>query len=344
MGGFGETLLESLNRIGEMIAGRTSLPRILRAIAETAKDLAGAPWSLLAFLPPAEAPRFYGADEDLPLGQPWLQALQETLAASSSTGHLLFTVRAPHSALQELTTVTLPIFQDGNLRGALAVFYQEPPQNLPLAPLTLLGNQARVALETHETYSSTIWALALMVDRRDPYAHRHSQAVTELAEALAVALGLPEEEVNDIRYAAILHDVGKIGISEEILFKRGELTPQERAAVEEHPRVGADILKSIPHMQNLIPLVLYHHERYDGSGYPEHLRHGDPRLPLGAQILAIADTFDAITTERPYHQGMDIIAACHFLQQNAGTLFHPDLVQAFVRMIYWRLGLDEGAD
>lgn len=339
--GNGNARLELLNRISEMIARRSPLPRIFQAIAEAAREMAAAPWGLLAFLPPAEAPRFYGPEAALPLGRPWLQALQEALADERNPRHLLLTVRVPHSTPQELTAVTLPIWRDEGLRGALATFYEYPPENPPLAVLTLLSNQACVALETHETYTSTIWALALMVDRRDPYAHRHSQAVTDLAEALAVALGLPEEEVNLIRYAAILHDVGKIGISEEILFKRGALTPQERAAVEEHPRVGADILKSIPHMQDLIPLILYHHERYDGSGYPNRLRHDDPRLPLGAQILAIADTFDAITTERPYHRGLSITEACQFLRQNAGTLFHPELVEVFVRMIYQRLGLDE---
>lgn len=357
---------DRFGHISALIAGRAPLPQILRTIAATAQELAQAEAALVGLFDPAEPPRFYGPDSALALGQPWFQALQgalplaalQTTPQDGDSALVHFRVdrpapvipnEAPRAETQPtgsdlLTSITMPIFAGNELRGALATFHPQPPRNPPRALLTLLGSQARIAMETHQTYNSTIWALAMMVDRRDPYAHRHSQAVTDFAVALAQALGLSEEEINTIRYAAILHDVGKIGISEEILFKRGVLTPQERAAVEEHPRVAADILKSIPHMQDLIPLILHHHERYDGSGYPDRLCHGDPRLPLGAQILAIADTFDAITTERPYHRGLGILEACQFLQENAGTLFDPELVRVFIRMIYQRLGLDRPAE
>jgi len=103
--------------------------------------------------------------------------------------------------------------------------------------------------------------------------------------------------------------------------------------VEAHPLVGASILSGIPYLEPLIPLILRHHERYDGTGYPDGLRYGDPRFPLGAQILAIADIFDAMTTERPYHRGLSIDEACSFLLQQAGKAFHPELVHVFVQMI-----------
>ncbi|MBN1484652.1 MAG: HD-GYP domain-containing protein [Chloroflexia bacterium] len=224
-----------------------------------------------------------------------------------------------------------------------------PPEPKPNLALRLLGNQALIAIEKFRLESivsqrdeGTIRALASAIDARDPSTHRHSQAVTDLAVSLAQAIGLDEEAVSRIRYAAILHDVGKIGIAESILFKPGPLTEVERAVVEAHPLVGVSILSGIPDMKELIPLIRHHHERYDGSGYPDGLR-GD-EIPLGAHILAIADSFDAMTNERPYHQGLSILEACAILEKEAGRLFDPELVPIFCRMIRQRIGVIETED
>jgi len=334
--------LVTLNRISEMIVGRTPLPDIFRTLAAAVQELSGAPWSLFIHLAHPRAPKFYGPEEALPLGPSLLQALEQAALSECAASLQTLKVQVPSSTPGALAALALPIFQGKTLKGALAALYEKPPDNPPLSILFLLHNQARIAMEkrhleeiTTESYTGTIRALASAIDARDPSTHRHSQAVTELSVSLAETLNLSEQEINTIRHAAILHDVGKIGIGEDILFKAGPLTPRERIVVEAHPLVGVSILAGIPHLEDLIPLIRHHHERYDGSGYPDGLR--DAEIPLGAQILAIADTFDAITTERFYHRGLSIPKACSFLQENAGVLFDPELVETFVRMIQQRL-------
>jgi len=341
-------LILFLDRIEAMIANRTPLAEVLRAIAEAAEHCCAARGSLLAYLPPAQPPEYYGSAHVLPLGPVLLARLEKiSLPAEGPNPSSPPIIELP---LPEgdgpSVALTTPVYEGQilgrkpSLRAALAVFCEQAPAQEHLQVLRLLHHHLLIAIENRllgqvvsESYTSTIRALASAIDARDPTTHRHSQAVTELSVALAEALGLSEEEVQTIRYAAILHDIGKIGISEAILFKPGPLTPQERAIVEAHPLVGASILSGIPYLEPLIPLILRHHERYDGTGYPDGLRYGDPRFPLGAQILAIADIFDAMTTERPYHRGLSIDEACSFLLQQAGKAFHPELVHVFVQMI-----------
>ncbi len=341
--GQGDRTVTVLNGIGEMIANRVTLPEVMRAVAEATRELTGARWAIFLVLPSSRPAEFYGPPDALPLGPDVLKALEQILADGSISPQAL-EIEVHCSEPRFMTALVVPTFQGQSLREALVALYDAPPPDPPLVLLNLIHNQARIALETwrmsgiiSESYTSTIRALASAIDARDPNTHRHSQAVTELSVALAEELHLDPDEIDTIRYAAILHDVGKIGIGEEILFKPGPLTPRERTVVEAHPLVGASILAGIPHMEELIPLILHHHERYDGSGYPDGLKDGDPRFPLGAQILSIADTFDAITTERPYHKGMTIDEACTFLQTQAGRSFHPNLVKAFITMIQNRL-------
>ncbi|MGB9722628.1 MAG: HD-GYP domain-containing protein [Chloroflexia bacterium] len=342
-------LLALLDHIGALIAGRAPLAEIFCAIAEAAGQCGDTRGSLLTYFPPSQPPEYYGSTELLPLGPvllPRLEALSPAAEETHPSGPPIFRFEFPLPGSGATTALTTLVYAGQilglrpGLRAALTVFCDRAPAPEALQTLRLLHHHLRIAIENRllgqivsESYTSTIRALASAIDARDPTTHRHSQAVTELAVALAEALGLSEEEVNTIRYAAILHDIGKIGIGEAILFKPGPLTPQERAIVEAHPLVGASILAGIPYLEPLIPLILHHHERYDGSGYPDGLRYGDPRFPLGAQILAIADAFDAMTTERPYHRGLSIDEACSFLLQQAGKAFHPELVRIFVRMI-----------
>ncbi len=342
-------LLSCLDRIGDLILGKAPLPEIFRAIAEAAERCCATHGSLLIYLPPSQPPEYYGSAEILPLGPlllPRLAAFPPPAEGINPSTPPIFRVDSPFPEPGPAIALTTLVYEGQilglrpSLRAALTAFYDQAPPQEPVQALRLFHHHLRFAIENRllgqivsESYTSTIRALASAIDARDPTTHRHSQAVTELSVALAEALGLSEEEVNTIRYAAILHDIGKIGISEAILFKPGPLTPQERAIVEAHPLVGASILSGIPYLEPLIPLILRHHERYDGTGYPDGLRYGDPRFPLGAQILAIADAFDALTTERPYHRGLSIDEACSFLLQQAGKAFHPELVRTFVRMI-----------
>ena len=172
-------------------------------------------------------------------------------------------------------------------------------------------------------------SLAGAIDAKDPYTKGHSTSVSRYAEALARAINLPEDEVQKITLGGLLHDVGKIGIPENVLRKPGKLDPDEWEIMKQHPVIGAEkVLAPNEALSHLIPIVKYHHEHIDGSGYPEHLK-GD-EIPLSARIVAVADTYHALISDRPYRKGMSVEKACEILQEGAGKLWDADLVRHFI--------------
>ena len=176
-------------------------------------------------------------------------------------------------------------------------------------------------------YKGTISALAAAIDAKDPYTRGHSQRVMEYALMGGSSL-LPEDDLEVLEYAAILHDVGKIGISDSILNKDGTLTPEEITVMRTHPVIGTNMLQDIPFLEKAGVLIRHHHERYDGNGYPDGLR--GEEIPLGARILAVADVFDTLTKDRSYHAAQSVGYAISELYQFAGTQFCPISVEAFV--------------
>lgn len=174
-------------------------------------------------------------------------------------------------------------------------------------------------------------SLAGAIDAKDPYTKGHSTSVSRFSEALARAINLPEEEVERIKLGALLHDVGKIGIPETVLKKEGPLSDDEWMIMKQHPTIGAEkVLNPNPSLRDLIPIVKYHHERIDGKGYPEGLKNGD--IPLAAKIVAIADTYHALISDRPYRRGMDIEKALAILNEGAGSQWDKDLIRTFVQI------------
>jgi diguanylate cyclase (GGDEF)-like protein/putative nucleotidyltransferase with HDIG domain len=179
---------------------------------------------------------------------------------------------------------------------------------------------------------NTIYALAATVDTKDHYTYGHSKKVSKYASDLAAFLGYPEKRVSVIRTAGLLHDIGKIGVADEILSKKTSLNEEEWQPIHAHPTMGVSILKHVDSIKDCLPGVLYHHERFDGRGYPQGLK-GD-NIPLDARILAIADSFDAMTSARPYRN-----APCTNEQAFAelircsGTQFDPVIVESFVKMM-----------
>ena len=172
-------------------------------------------------------------------------------------------------------------------------------------------------------------SLAGAIDAKDPYTKGHSTSVSRYSEALARAINLPEDEVQRITLGALLHDVGKIGIPENVLKKPGKLEGEEWEIMKQHPVIGAEkVLMPNEALRDLIPIVKYHHEHIDGSGYPEKLK-GD-EIPLAARIVAVADTFHALISDRPYRKGMSIDKACEILKDGAGKLWDRDLVRHFI--------------
>jgi putative two-component system response regulator len=180
-------------------------------------------------------------------------------------------------------------------------------------------------------YLETVNVLANTIEGRDAYTHGHVERVATYARCLAEALGWAPEHLRTLEFGARLHDIGKIIISDSILNKAAPLTTTEWTAMRQHPTAGAKILRSISHLQGTVPYVLYHHERWDGTGYPHGMR--GKEIPIEGRLLAIADVYDALTTARPYHPARPPYEVMQFVQINSGRLFDPHLVPVFLKAI-----------
>lgn len=191
-------------------------------------------------------------------------------------------------------------------------------------------NIMQMTRQLTDTYDGTLEGLVLALDARDRETRGHSLRVTAYAMAIARQIGLEEAspEWTDIQRGALLHDVGKIGVSDYILHKAGPLTPEEWDDMKRHPRVGYEMLKDIPFLSGAAAIVRAHHERFDGKGYPRGLA-GD-EIPLGARIFAAADAFDAMTSDRPYRKALPPEMARGEIIRHSGTQFDPQVVQAFL--------------
>ncbi|HIE44157.1 MAG TPA: CHASE2 domain-containing protein [Candidatus Omnitrophica bacterium] len=201
-----------------------------------------------------------------------------------------------------------------------------------------LSNQTAVALKNAQLYKNaqrlfldSIRALSAAIDAKDPYTEGHSERVTSLSVVIAKEMGLPPETHERIRLAAQFHDIGKIGIRDAVLRKKGRLNNSEYEEMKKHPEIGARILQHIHELRDVVPGMRHHHERYDGKGYPEHLRESE--IPLFARILCVADSFDAITSDRPYRKGMSLEVACREIKKNTGTQFDPKATEALLRLV-----------
>ncbi|UCD35524.1 MAG: response regulator [Nitrospiraceae bacterium] len=179
-------------------------------------------------------------------------------------------------------------------------------------------------------YEGTVSALILTIDAKDHYTYNHSNRVAQLASKLALELGVPSKVIKEIEHAASIHDIGKIGIEESILKKNGELTTDEYLEMKKHPSIGARIVQSVPFLEEAIPVILNHHERYDGKGYPHGLK--GEQIPLAARIVAVADAVDAMMRARPYREAaLSMDRVMEELQENAELQFDPEVVDVIVR-------------
>ena len=193
-----------------------------------------------------------------------------------------------------------------------------------------IQDQQRHVQQVSDLHLATIEALALAIDAKDQTAQSHIRRVQVYAAGLARALGMPETDIQGVKTAALLHDIGKLAVPEHILSKPGPLTQEEFQKIRIHPQVGAEIISGVPFPYPVAPLILSHHERWDGKGYPAGLKAEE--IPLGARILSVVDYFDALMSERPYHKPMNFDAAIGLLHQESGKALDPLVVRTFVEL------------
>ncbi|MEZ5286154.1 MAG: diguanylate cyclase [Vicinamibacterales bacterium] len=221
---------------------------------------------------------------------------------------------------------------------------------LALAPLYLvyhtyniylgrIADERRHGQEMADLHLATIEALALAIDAKDQTTQSHIRRVQVYAAELARTLGMSDQDIQGVKTAALLHDIGKLAVPEHILSKPGPLTQEEFQKIRIHPQVGAEIISAVPFPYPVAPLIHSHHERWDGKGYPQGLRGED--IPLGARILTVVDYFDALTSDRPYHKAMTHEAALLLLQQEAGRALDPSIVELFIDKLPELLALAE---
>jgi len=236
--------------------------------------------------------------------------------------------------------VSIPLMVKGKPIGVLNLHAKEgaePFSDYNVKFLGILAGESAVMLHNMDLFDSLqtfylemVQTLARAVDSKDAYTHEHSDRARVKARKVALELGLPEQMVRYVEYAALLHDIGKIGIDEAILLKPGKLTPEEYEQMKKHPIIGHQILSPVKYLGPVAQMVLYHQEWYDGRGYPEGLK--GEEIPLGSRIVAVLDAWDAMTSDRPYRKALGREIAVSELKKGSGTQFDPKVVETFLRL------------
>jgi len=263
------------------------------------------------------------------------RAVGEAIAASERAAAL-----APNS-LEAVTNLAMALRDRGRLadaerwyRRALELSPGTPGLQVDLAALLRRQGRAEEAIEqlrqaareNRELFLGSIRMLAAAIDEKDPYTRGHSGRVAKYSEIIGKRMGLPSDELDKIKISALLHDVGKIGVDDRVLKKPGSLTAEEFSLMKQHPLKGANIMRPVAQLAEMLPGIELHHEHVDGAGYPHGLR--GEEIPLMARIIGVADTFDAMTTNRPYQSGMDLESAMSRICTLKGTKFDPAVVEA----------------
>ena len=271
---------------------------------------------------------------------------QETIDQAIQSGQSIIV------SVENGSLVSYPLLTRGRTYGALWMNIPES-RGQNFANMQTLANQAAIALERsillsesrqqakqieaayaelEITYDRTLTALMSALDARDRETEGHSTRVSRLACLLGEELGLNGHQLKSLERGALLHDIGKIGITDTILHKPGKLTEDEWRIMRIHPDIGARIVEGIPFLQETLPVIRYHHERWDGTGYPVGLKEKD--IPIQARIFAVADVFDALTSSRTYRQKSSAEEAVQYLMEQAGSLFDPSIIEALTRLPY----------
>jgi response regulator RpfG family c-di-GMP phosphodiesterase len=225
-----------------------------------------------------------------------------------------------------------------NKTNGVVFIYSTKPRTFTSGDLKLLNtiaSQVAVAIESarlfeklQETFFTTVHALAETIEKRDPYTGNHTRRVMEYSLAIGGHMGLDNTRMKWLKLSAVLHDIGKIGVRDNVLLKEGRLTDEEFKEMQKHNIYGSEILKHVEHLRDVLPGVRHHHERFDGKGYPDGI--DGEAIDIQARIISVADAFDAMTTNRPYRKGLSLETAFDELRKHSGTQFDPAVVDAFI--------------
>jgi HD-GYP domain-containing protein (c-di-GMP phosphodiesterase class II) len=216
-------------------------------------------------------------------------------------------------------------------KGALAFEAADQEMLMTLVEQAVIGiKNLRLYEEQQKIVLGSIKSLVTLLDTRVPQEYTHSPYFYKLVTAIGAQMHLDEKQIESLKYASLLHDTGKVDIPLEILTKTSKLTPKEYSIIQEHPVKGAQILRHLQVLRPAIPIIMHHHEKYDGTGYPSRLKKG--QIPLGARIMAVADAFEAMVYGRPYRERMNMNAAIKEIKKKSSTQFDPKVVEAFLRV------------
>jgi putative nucleotidyltransferase with HDIG domain len=343
-----ETLLE----LGLALAETLDLRRVLTVALEQAEQFAAAETSSIWELDEATGELFFRvvrgtaapeiANLRIPLGEGIVGSVAQTGRAE-----VIRDVTADPRWIGDVSRrfdtqaiLAVPLVSRGRVIGVLQLLNPRDREGFSeddlrrvrqfAGPVAHALENARLYAALQRTFVETVTAFADAVERRDPYTGGHLHRVVAYSQLLGNELGLPDEELETLRLGATLHDIGKIGVPDVVLLKPGPLEPGEAEVMRAHTVAGAAIVSRIASLRSLVPIVRSHHERIDGSGYPDGLS-GD-RVPMLARIVAVADTFDAMTTSRPYRRALVSEAAAKEIRRVAGTHLCPTVAGAFDRL------------
>lgn len=348
------TLQSVMSKVGQGISNMQNIDAFLELILETVTDgLSGKSGTLLLVNEDNKdllnIQSVYGAELDsqkqnsieltaAPIFRSILEARKPVVFTESS----LFEGKdlQPYSSLWTAPFICAPLIRHDKSYGVIIVSGRKTQGTFEESELNLLANvasQTAVSIENsrlnqdmEKTYFETISALALAVDAKDRYSRGHLDRVADHCVLIATKLGLDEGDIQTLRDAARLHDLGKIGIPDEVLQKKAPLTEQEQMLMRKHPEIGESIIKPIRSLSHLCDIIRHHHEKLDGSGYPDGLK-GDDITPL-VRITTIADIYDALTSDRPYRQRMSLREACEELRKMKGKI-DQDIVEVFAEAL-----------
>ncbi len=341
------------------LVGTLDIKTFLQHILGVACRETGADGGLILVAGPGAAVQIQESESFPPEGRPMCVSAAQVLFEEVRERRAPFTLMLSRADTPPSVRACMELFQMGSLLVMPLLFRDQllgqillcrrigkpPYRQGDTGMLSVLCGHMAAAIENVRLYMAleekhrsleeamfdAVEALAQAVEAKDAYTRGHCARTARYALEVGKRLGLGEGDLVHLKYAAVLHDIGKIGIAEAILRKPGSLEPDERHAVEQHPRHGAEIIGQVRFLRPVVPLIFHHQERWDGKGYPDGL--AGEAIPLGSRVLAVLDAFDAMTSDRSYRRALSLAAAVEDLRREAGTQFDPRVVQVFLEVL-----------